>query len=250
MNIPFGLNNKTILVTGGSSGIGREVACSIAKQGGKVVVVGRNEQRLSETLQLLGGEGHRAVLADLTSAVDLEKLVEQVDVLDGIVHSAGILFIVPARLLAPEQLEQITASNYLAPVNLTIALLRGKKVRSKSSVVFITSINGPVKVVKGFGGYAASKSALNAFMKVLALEYASKQIRFNSVAPGMIKTQMYYDMEKTVSAESIAEDKLKYPLGDYGDPEDVANACIYLLSDASKWVTGTSLVVDGGHTII
>jgi NAD(P)-dependent dehydrogenase (short-subunit alcohol dehydrogenase family) len=127
--------------------------------------------------------------------------------------------------------------------------LNSKKLQNGASVVFITSVNGTFTAVKGFSAYAGAKAALNSFSKVLALEYASRKIRVNTIAPGMIKTEMLEEMTKTVSAESVEQDKQKYPLGDYGDPEDVANAAIYLLSAASKWVTGTALIVDGGLTI-
>lgn len=237
------------MVTGASSGIGRSIACEIARQGAAVVLIGRNTERLEQTLNALEGEGHSYFAVDITDESKVNEVIGMLPVIHGLVHAAGILNIVPLKILTQQQLQQTTATNYFAPVQLTRGCINSKKMGARSSVVFITSVNGTYTAVKGFAAYAGAKSALNAISKVFALEYASRHIRFNTIAPGMIKTEMYEEMIKTVSEENIKLDKQKYPLGDYGDPVDVANAAIYLLSDASKWVTGTSLVVDGGLTI-
>ncbi|WP_436485308.1 SDR family NAD(P)-dependent oxidoreductase [Chitinophaga sp. ARDCPP14] len=247
---PFNLQEKTILITGASSGIGKQIAISIASMGAKVILVARNAEKLTNVKELLDGAGHIVLSLDITDEIAIAAAVDKIPPLDGIVHAAGILKLAPIKILDFNQLKQITETNYLAPVNLTRLLLNKKKIQSAASVVFLTSVNGVYTAVKGFGAYAGSKSALNSISKVMALEYASRKIRFNTIAPGMIKTEMYHEMIKQVSDESVKEDKLKYPLGDYGEPEDVANAAIFLLSAASKWITGTTLVVDGGLTII
>ncbi|MGF6845072.1 NAD(P)-dependent dehydrogenase (short-subunit alcohol dehydrogenase family) [Chitinophaga sp. W3I9] len=247
---PFNLQEKTILITGASSGIGKQIAISIASMGAKVILVARNAEKLTNVKELLDGAGHVVLSLDITDEIAIAAAVDKIPPLDGIVHAAGILKLAPIKILDFDQLKQITETNYLAPVNLTRLLLNKKKIQSAASVVFLTSVNGVYTAVKGFGAYAGSKSALNSISKVMALEYASRKIRFNTIAPGMIKTEMYHEMIKQVSDESVKEDKLKYPLGDYGEPEDVANAAIFLLSAASKWITGTTLVVDGGLTII
>ncbi|MEZ2441270.1 SDR family NAD(P)-dependent oxidoreductase [Chitinophaga sp. RCC_12] len=247
---PFNLQEKTILITGASSGIGKQIAISIASMGAKVILVARNTEKLTNVKELLDGAGHIVLSLDITDEIAIAAAVDKIPPLDGIVHAAGILKLAPIKILDFNQLKQITETNYLAPVNLTRLLLNKKKIQSAASVVFLTSVNGVYTAVKGFGAYAGSKSALNSISKVMALEYASRKIRFNTIAPGMIKTEMYHEMIKQVSDESVKEDKLKYPLGDYGEPEDVANAAIFLLSAASKWITGTTLVVDGGLTII
>ncbi|MGF6927046.1 NAD(P)-dependent dehydrogenase (short-subunit alcohol dehydrogenase family) [Chitinophaga sp. W2I13] len=247
---PFNLQEKTILITGASSGIGKQIAISIASMGAKVILAARNAEKLTNVKELLDGSGHIVLSLDITDEIAIAAAVDKIPPLDGIVHAAGILKLAPIKILDFDQLKQITETNYLAPVNLTRLLLNKKKIQSAASVVFLTSVNGVYTAVKGFGAYAGSKSALNSISKVMALEYASRKIRFNTIAPGMIKTEMYHEMIKQVSDESVKEDKLKYPLGDYGEPEDVANAAIFLLSAASKWITGTTLVVDGGLTII
>jgi len=249
MGTAFSLDGKVIMVTGASSGIGKQVAISIAKQGAKVILIGRNVQRLQAVLAQLEGTGHVFYPVDITDADALNKTVAGLGTLHGVVHAAGILALAPVKILSQVQLEEITSTNYFAPVHFTQLLLNGKKLPAGASIVFITSVNGIFTAVKGFGAYAGSKAALNSMAKVMALEYAGRKIRFNTITPGMIKTEMYHEMMQTLSQESIEQDKKKYPLGDYGEPEDVANAAIYLLSDASKWVTGTSLIVDGGLTI-
>lgn len=247
---PFSLKEKVILVVGASSGIGKQIAISAASMGARLILVARNAAKLADTCKLLKGENHLVIPADITDEAALGKIVEEIPAVHGVIHSAGILKLAPLKILDAEQLKQITEINYLAPVNLTRLLLNKKKVEPRASIVFITSVNGVATVVKGFAAYAGAKSALNSISKVMALEYANKKIRFNTIAPGMIKTEMYHEMMQQVSEESVREDKLKYPLGDYGEPEDVANAAIFLLSDASKWITGTTVVVDGGLTII
>lgn len=245
----FLFEQKTILVTGASSGIGKQVAIEVARLGAKVVVCGRSQERLTETLEMLTGEGHLSLCADLNERVELLPLIAALPPLDGVVYAAGILKITPFKILTDSELEDIHRTNFLAPVNFIQQLLWADKINKAASVVFISSVNGVNIHVKGFGAYASSKAALTAGMKILALEYAGKKMRFNAVAPGMIKTEMYLQLCKTLSPETIAADKKNYPLGDYGEPGDVANACIFLLSDASKWMTGTSMILDGGLTI-
>ncbi|KAG4069191.1 hypothetical protein HA402_012044 [Bradysia odoriphaga] len=238
------------MITGASSGIGRYIAVSVAKLGAKVILIGRNKERLQQTMDQLPNDGHSFYAVDLTDLEKLQDVISEIGSINGLVNSAGILALSPLKILTPRQMDQITQINYNAPVHLTRMLINSKKIESNASVVFITSVNGVFTAVKGFGAYAGAKAALNSICKVFALEYASRRIRFNTIAPGMIKTEMYAEMVKTVSEENVALDKQKYPLGDYGDPEDVSNAAVYLLSDASKWVTGTSLIVDGGLTIV
>ncbi|GEP89445.1 NAD(P)-dependent dehydrogenase, short-chain alcohol dehydrogenase family [Chitinophaga terrae (ex Kim and Jung 2007)] len=249
MSSPFSLSGKNILVTGGSSGIGKCIAQTVATQGATVILLGRNKERLQEVVDKLPGKGHNFYAVDLTREEEMNTFVDNVGRLNGVVHSAGLLSLLPIKILDATNMELISKINYIAPVQLTRILINNKKLGANTSVVFITSVNGVFTTVKGFAAYSGTKAALNSISKVFALEYASRQIRFNTVAPGMIKTEMYEEMVKKVGEESVKQDKLKYPLGDYGNPEDVANATVYLLADASKWVTGTSLVVDGGLTI-
>lgn len=249
MENSFSLKGRKVLVTGASSGIGRQVAVSISAQGAEVVIVARNESRLKSVYESLHGSGHSYYVQDLTDYAGVDSFVRQLSNIDGVVHSTGILRISPLKIANEDHLKGMMETNYFAPVHLTRSLLGHKRISDGGAIVFIASVNGTSTYIKGFGGYAGSKAALNSVAKIFALEYASRKIRVNTVSPGMINTEMTAELQKSVSSENIKTDKLRYPLGDYGDPVDVANACIFLLSDASKWVTGISLVVDGGLTI-
>jgi NAD(P)-dependent dehydrogenase (short-subunit alcohol dehydrogenase family) len=249
MESPFSLKGKVVLVTGASSGIGRQVAISFSGMGAVLVLTGRDESRLQETCHALEGTGHRYVALDLNDAPAVERMLDGLPLLNGVVHAAGILKVAPLKIVGDDDLVKIMDTNFTAPFRLVRLLLNNKKIDRGSSVIFISSINGIYSNTKGFGAYASSKAALNSLMKTLALEYAGRQIRFNAVNPGMVKTEMYLDLLRTVPEKDILEDKKKYPLGDYGEPQDVANACIFLASDASKWMTGASLILDGGFTI-
>lgn len=247
MDNPFSLAGKNILVTGASSGIGRQIAISVAGIGATVQLTGRNFQRLGETAAALPGTGHRQHVADLALEEELDKLVHALPQLDGLVLAAGIVKTLPFKFISQSELDQIMQVNFFAPMLLLNKLVRAKKLNRKCSVVFISSVAGNFIGTKGNSIYSASKGAINAMQKVIALELAPQQIRVNNISPGMVRTEML-DNATAFSPEQFEKDEKNYPLG-YGDPTDVANAAIYLLSDASKWVTGISLLLDGGLTI-
>ena len=245
---PFSLENKTILVTGASSGIGKAIAIECSKMGAKVIITARSEDRLNETLSLMEGETHKKIIADLSSAEDISKLVDELPQLDGIVQCAGMTIPKPFHFYSKENIHSIMDVNFEAPVHITQSLLKGKKIRNKSSIVFISSISGVwVSYVAG-SIYSASKGAINGLVKGLAIELGSKGIRVNSVNPGMVETNILSD--GVVSEEQLEEDRKKYPLKRYGKPEEVAYAVIYLLSDASSWTTGSNILIDGGYTLL
>lgn len=245
---PFSLINKTILVTGASSGIGRSIAVECSKMSAKVIITGRNEARLQETQNMMEGENHSKIVADLSVEDDLLFLVKKLPVLDGIVHCAGFIIPKPFQFLTKENVHSIMGVNFEAPIFLTQYLLKTKKIQKNASLVFISSISG-VFVSSVIGNmYSASKGAINGIVKGLAIELASKGIRVNSVNPGMIETNIL--SEGVVSDEQLNEDRKKYPLKRYGKPEEVAYAVIYLLSDASSWTTGSNVLLDGGYTLL
>lgn len=190
---------------------------------------------------------HILIPADLTNETDQLDLITQLPKLNGVVHCAGVLDIIPFKAVARSQFSNTFKINYEALYFLTQLLLKKKKLNKGASIVFLSSINGSKIGVQGFTNYAGTKAAIVGFAKALAVELAPRY-RVNCILPGMIKTPMYVEMEKTISKEKVNQDKQLYPMGNYGDTEDVANAVIYLLSDASKWITGISLVVDGGFT--
>lgn len=244
---PFTLEGKTILITGASSGIGAETAIECSKMGAKLYLTGRNEERLKDTLSLLEGEGHHSIIAELTCEDDLEKIVHTVDRLDGIVLCAGIGETSPFLYSTKSKISSIFEVNFFAPVELLRLLAKKKKIEKGASAVFVSSVAGNYSFNMGNGVYGASKAAINSMMKFCAKELAIKKIRVNSVNPGMVNTQFIKD--RGFSEEQYQADMEKYPLKRYGEPQDIAYGIIYLLSNASSWITGHSLVIDGGYTI-
>lgn len=247
---PFSLLGKNILVTGASSGIGRAIAIECSKMGAIVLLTARNEERLQETLQQMENvEKHSVVQADLSNEEDIERLVLSVSYkLDGIVQCAGFTIPKPFQFVSKEDVKGIMAVNFEAPVYLTQLLLKKKKINKSSSIVFISSISGVYISSVAGSLYSASKGAINGIVKGLAIELSTKNIRVNCVNPGMILTDIF--KEGIITKEQLEEDAKKYPLKRYGKPEEVAYAVIYLLSDASAWVTGTNLLIDGGYTLL
>lgn len=243
---PYSLENKTVLITGASSGIGRATAVECSKLGAKCVITGRNAERLNETFSLLYGDGHSQILADLTLEKDIELLVDQSPLLDGFVCNAGITIIKPINYIKQSDMDSIFSVNTFAPVILAKALLKNKKLSKGSSVVFTSSIAWKT-ITPGNAIYAMTKSAVNTFSKFFAMEYANRQIRVNSVLPGMVNTEM--TQNSVFSKEELETDKQHYPLKRYAEPQEIAWGIIYLLSDASAFVTGTALKIDGGVTL-
>lgn len=244
---PFSLEGRTILVTGASSGIGRRTAIDCSRMGARVIITGRNKERLDEVMGQMEGTGNLAVIADLTQQDQLEHLLEQLPLVDGVVLCAGQGTVVPFKMADRKKIDPIFEINYFAPVELLRMLLKKKKLANGSSVVFVSSIGGIDSITIGNSIYGASKAALNSAMRFCALELSPKKIRVNSVCPGMVNTKLIKG--GAVSEEQHQADMQKYPLKRYGEPEDIANGIIYLLSDAASWVTGHSLVIDGGYTL-
>jgi len=245
---PFSLEGKTILVTGASSGIGRAVAIECSRLGGSIVVTGRNKDRLQDTFENLCGHGHKLVAADLTVETEIEEILEVGSEFDGVVHVAGVLNYIPFRYVTEEKLNKAFSVNYFAPVILSQKLFKRNMIKRDASIVFISSLNGVFCSYVASSIYASTKGALNGLVKGMALDLADRHIRVNSVCPGMISTGLIKEGE--ITEDQLAEDKKKYPLKRYGKPEEVAYAVIYLLSDASTWVTGTNLLIDGGYTLL
>lgn len=248
LNNPFSLINKTILITGASSGIGRAIATECSQLGAKLVITGRDEKRLNRVYEELHGSGHHKIQADLTLDTGLDTLTREIPELDGVVHSAGIVRTLPFPFVTEDELHKVMDINFMVPVKLSQKLLKLKKLKKESSIVFISSISGVRCTFAGNSMYSASKGAVNGIVKGMAVDLATKSIRVNSILPGMIETALMKD--DSITEEQIAADMKRYPLKRYGKPEEVAWAAIYLLSDASKWVTGTNLLIDGGYTLL
>jgi len=243
---PFSLANKTILVTGASSGIGAQTAISISELGATVILSARNKDKLTEVLSELKEGKHQIITADLTKSEEVLILVETIENLDGVVHSSGIVKPFPIKFIGEQQLKEMFEINYNAPVLLMSKLFKAQKINKAASVVFMSSISSHFSH-KGGGLYSSTKAALNSYSKTTALEFAHRKIRSNVISAAMVKTPLFDEAQKTTSKELMDKHGEDYPLG-FGETVDVANAIIYLLSDASKWVTGTELVLDGGLT--
>lgn len=243
---PFTLEGKTILVTGASSGIGRASAIACSRMGAKVIIVGRNIDRLNETTQSLDGEGHKSVLCELTSQEKIEEMVAELPLLDGVVLCAGKGCTLPVLFSTREKYNEIFDVNFFSPVELFRQICKKKKIKKGGSAVFINSIAGTKRWTPGNAIYGSSKAALQSVVGYYAIELGHKQIRVNGINPGMVDTPFIHN--GVLSEEQFEEDRKKYPLERYGRPEDIAYAVNYLLSDAASWVTGHCLVIDGGIT--
>lgn len=239
----FSLSGKTILVTGSSSGIGRAIAVACAEQGACVVLNGRNVSRLEETLRMMCDvDKHRIIPADLMDEKQRRALVEQVPELDGFIQCAGVMNRVPCKSIGQEDIDSVFAPNVEAPMLLQAELLQERKIKKGASIVYMASI-APRSAETGNALYSASKAALIAYAKCLSLELASRQIRVNCISPAMVWTDLALN---GATKDELEQDQATYPLKRYGKPEDVANAAVYLLSDASSWMTGSNVEITGG----
>lgn len=247
---PYSLENKTILVTGASSGIGLTTAIECSRMGARLVITGRNKERLTRTFTSLSGSGHSMIVADLDEEDSIASLVEDVPILDGLSCNAGIgVGSKPVAFYKKKDLDTIFKTNtYSAPL-LIKGLLKKKKFNNPSSIVLTSSIEGNSVTSIGNGLYGMTKAALSAYSRTAALELAPKNIRCNVVTPGMVRTPLIAPTGD-LTEEQLKADEQRYPLGRYGNPQDIAWAIIYLLSDASCWMTGSTLKIDGGFSLV
>ena len=246
---PFSLSGKVVLVTGASSGIGQATAVECSRLGARLVITGRNAERLQETFSRLEGDGHMQILAELTSDEDVKRLVDGCPELNGAVLCAGRGLTLPFQFCTREKFDSVFSTNFFAPAELLRSLVKRKRIAKAGSIVLVASIGGTSggKITLGNSIYGMSKAAVVSMMRFAAKEFAPKKIRVNTVNPGMVETRMINT--GTFTEEQYKVDIAKYPLARYGKPNDIAHGIIYLLSDASSWVTGHSLVIDGGVTI-
>lgn len=238
------------MVTGASSGIGRQCTISCSEIGARVVLMGRDKSRLQETLSLLKGDGHLIAFVDLLDFQEVEKNVEhifeKVNRIDGLINCAGISITLPFSQSKPDKMEQFFRTNVICAMNLTrLVIKEGSYSDDGGSIVFISSVMGSAGEA-GKNLYSMTKGALDAGVRSLAVELAKKKIRVNSISPGVVITPMSQNAVYSRDEESLNKVKALHPLG-LGQPDDVANACIFLLSDAARWITGTNMIVDGGY---
>lgn len=251
MNSIFNLKNKNIIATGASSGIGRQCAITFSQLGANIILIARNEERLKETFNKLDKGNHLFISQDITEYAKLEEVinnaVDKVGKISGFVHSVGIEMTLPLRSMQPSYYEDMFAVNVISGFELARIISKKKYLGEKgTSFVFISSVMG-ILGQPGKVAYCASKGALILGAKAMALELAKKNIRVNCILPGVVETEMSNKMFQGLSEESKKEIIDMHPLG-LGKPEDIANTCAFLLSDASRWVTGTNLIVDGGYS--
>ncbi len=247
----LGLSDSAVLVTGASSGIGREVAIRASRQGARVALVARDAERLESVNGELQGSGHVVFPFDLADVDSIPNLVaavsQEMGPLDGLVHAAGVHLALPLKSMSSQDIDRLMAINVVA----SMMLAKGFRVKSVhregAGIVFISSAVGLVGQ-SGVSAYSASKGAILTLTKSLALELARDRVRVNCVAPGVVVTEMSDRLRTAIGEVGFAEVERAHPLG-IGDASDVSNAVLFLLSSsAANWITGSSLVVDGGYT--
>jgi len=246
---PYSLEGKSILVAGASSGIGRQVAIDCSKLGAKVHIVARSEEKLEETFSLMEGEGHQMHQCDITVEEELDRLVAELPALDGFSNCVGVTMVMFVKFLNKKSLDKVIVTNALAPILLTQKLVRKKKFNNPASIVYTSSLSGVYTVHYGDALNATSKGALNGFAKSAALDLAAQGIRVNCVNPGVVETEAAFS-GTFLTEEEMKEKQQYFPLKRFGKPEDIALAIIFLLSDASTWITGVNIPIDGGYTLL
>ncbi|GGC14585.1 short-chain dehydrogenase/reductase [Oxalicibacterium flavum] len=248
---PFSLSGKRILVTGATSGLGLEIAQSCAKMGAELIITGRDTERLAgslDALRTISDLPHTAFQADLTDSAQRAALVASLDQqMHGLVHSAGISRLCPVRMMSEAHLREVQSINVDSPMLLTQALLKRNLIAADGSILFIASIAAHIGVA-GVGAYSGTKAALLAIARCLAVEVAKRGIRVNCLSPSLVQTPLFDAAMLAAGSDSMEAQRANHPLG-FGTPADVANAAIFMLSGASRWITGTTLVMDGGLTI-
>ena len=242
------LANKTAIITGGGSGIGKASAKFFHREGANVVLFGRRKHKLEETAKELGTRA-LAIEGDMTRSTDLDRLVQETrstfQRIDILVNNAGIFKGAPLHEVSSDQYDEIMNINMTAVFQLTRKVLPVMMEQKGGSIIHISSILGIIAVPQ-VAVYNISKGAMNQLNRSIAVEYGSYGIRSNSICPGLIKTDMTADL---MNDETLMQEWSKeYPIGRFGKPEDVANACLFLASDESSFVTGTVIPVDGGFT--
>lgn len=245
---PFTLQGKTVLVTGAASGIGKATALLCAQMGATTILVDLNEEGLSSTrTEIDNPEGCSIYPLNLTDDAVVAAFVGSIPKLDGVVSNAGIVKSLLAKFNEKQDMEKIFQINTFSHINLIQELIKQKRINKGASIVMTSSMSGVFCGLAGGSLYGATKAALVGYTKALAIELAPRGIRVNTVHPGMIETPLTKDT--ALSAELLAEDAKNYPLGRYGKPEEIAAAMVYLLSDATVWMTGSKLLIDGGYSL-
>jgi NAD(P)-dependent dehydrogenase (short-subunit alcohol dehydrogenase family) len=246
------LQQKTVLITGASSGIGRQCAITFSRLGAKLILLGRDERRLSETINFLSKDKHHVYyIVDIADFQKLEatikKAIDRDGKISGFIHSAGVESTVPINFLRPKVYERMFAINVISAFEI-IRILSSKNClpETGASYVLMASVMGLLGQ-PGKTAYCSSKAALINGSKALALELAKRAIRVNCLSPGIVETEMTLQMFQDLPKESVNKIKEMHPLG-FGNPNDIANLAAFLISDLSRWITGSNLIIDGGYS--
>lgn len=247
MKNPFSLEGKTVLITGAASGIGKATALQCAEMGASVILMDLNEEGLARTKEEIGKDETLCFSFDLTNFNILCENISLLPKLDGVVSNAGIVRSLLARFNEPSDMKKIFEVNTFSHFNLIQQLISQKKLNKGASIIFTSSMSGVYCGLAGGSLYGATKSAILGYTKALAIELAPRGIRVNTIHPGMIETPL--TSGTALSKELLEEDAKNYPLGRYGKPEEIAYSIVYLLSDATVWMTGTQLLIDGGYSV-
>ena len=242
---------RRIVVSGASSGLGRASALELAKAGASLSLIGRNEERLAEVAERVRERGaqanwHATDLSDDESADKVLREIAKDGSVHGLFHSAGTSLVAPMRMTRRSQIDDLFGAAVYGALGLAKAASRRGVMEDGGSIVFMSSVSA-LRGRKGMVAYSTAKAATSGLVRALAVELADRRIRVNSIAAGAIETEMHDAFVKTVSEEMIANYRDLHPLG-FGKPDDVANAVMFLLSDAARWITGVDLSVDGGYT--
>ena len=247
MDNPFSLSGKTVLITGAASGIGRATAKQCHNMGASLVLLDLNENGLNSVKEEIGDSTIISYALNLTDFNRLCEVIGQLPKLDGVFSNAGIVKSLMAKFSGKEDMEKIFEVNTFSHINLVQQLIAQKKLNKGASIVFTSSMSGVYAGLVGGSLYGATKAAIAGYCKALAIELAPRGIRVNTIHPGMIETPL--TVGTALSQDVLDEDAKNYPLGRYGKPEEVAYAVVYLLSDATVWMTGSQLLLDGGYSV-
>jgi NAD(P)-dependent dehydrogenase (short-subunit alcohol dehydrogenase family) len=248
---PTLLAGRTILVTGASSGIGKYTATDLAQAGAKLLLLGRNEERLNQTKAALIGDGHCIFAKAFEDQDEIADRIQQIAIeqggVDGIFHAAGIGLVRPVRMTKAKQVQEVFASSFFAAMAIARAASMKDVMREHGALVFMSSVAG-TRGQTGMVAYSAAKSAIEGMVRSLACELAPRHIRVNAIASGAVATEMHERLTVALTDEARGAYESKHLLG-FGTPNDVAGVATFLLSDAARWITGATWVVDGGYSV-
>tara|TARA_B100000989_G_scaffold262072_1_gene213395 strand:+ start:2254 stop:3036 length:783 start_codon:yes stop_codon:yes gene_type:complete len=249
--VPGIFNQRKFLVTGATSGIGEETSKVLSELGAKLILVGRDISKL-ENLKKIIGEKHFFIQLDLSEDDSIYKTIKSLPAdllpLDGAFHSSGSEFIKPLNIIKAKDLYNSISNSSAVALSIGRAAANKKCFKDSSSIVFMSSISSKFGA-EGMTVYSSSKGCIDSMVKSMSIELSKRKIRFNSINAAAVETPMHKKVIKNMSKEAILNYEKKHPLG-FGSTKDISNLVVFLLSDASSWITGTSVIIDGGYSAV